>query len=174
MANWFTAGNDPATELGLILDGMLTKPTWSKSISTKEGPGDALRHALASAYYTQKYNAPIANLGGWLNELANPDRGLPSYNPLATEQDDFNNAFGREVGMLTTSPEEALMIILDQMSKATNQNTFYSKNKLDASAPLVWDRESYQNSPESTLKAINEMQDMLGEGLFKDIFKGYR
>jgi len=160
---------NPAWQISDELEGMLTG-------RMEDGPGDALRHALASAVLTQKYGRSLAWLGGNLNEWASSGRGTPQFNQLSVDQDDYNNLYGRNIGSETETPEEAFLRILDDMERSTNQETFYrgkTRNDMDTSVPVIWNRSLYNESPEQTLKAIQEMRNRYNQGMFTNIFSQY-
>lgn len=75
------------------------------------GRADAMRHMLASALYTQKYNPYVAGGLGWLNEIF-------SLDPMEERvMDVHNNAIGRELGEKYTDRELLLRAINNSITQ---------------------------------------------------------
>jgi len=161
--NWF--GNEVGTQMGGMLAG-----------DTVEGPGDAMRHAMTAALYTQKYGPWLTGLFGDINEWMNVGMG---GNNLANEADQINNALGIEIGQAATTPEEAAMMVLDQARRSIGQESYWGWNpsesdRLDTSVPMSWNRQHYGESPSDIKKQIDALQRKLDEGMFRQQFDYFR
>ena len=178
------ADQDPFWILGEILDSQLTNALGESFLDGSDGPGDALRHAMANAYYMRKYGEIPTRSAAYINEVMGGGMfgSSPNENPIGREMDFHNNDTGREVGMMTTSPEEALMVFLDMMDRSANQRSKFpyglpwpgQTNQIDTSVPLVWNRQHYTEKPDEVRTKIQDMQDMLDEGTLKYILDEYR
>jgi hypothetical protein len=159
--NWFNE-NEVSSKLGGMLAG-----------ANNEGPGDAFRHALASALYTQKYGPFVAAILGNLNEAF-------AFNDskYATEADLYNNELGREIGQVATTPEEATMMLIDMMNKSIDQESYWGgaaeESMLDPDALVKWNRQLYKESPSHVRRQLGAMQELLDQGMFRQDFDYFR
>ena len=140
------------------------------------GPGDALRHAYASALATQQHGEGIASLGGAFNELTESNFGLKplfltgrdqEVYDLSTQGDDKVNALGRRIGSETSTREEALARILDEMEASTGQDSYWAGdnltpvkggNRMDSGVSVPWNRQHYGESPADIRAKIQHMR----------------
>lgn len=150
----------------------------------REGPGDALRHAYASARATQEYGPERAKRWGeWYEDYGPGSFGYPwendqeaSVRKLNREADLRANAVGRQVGQTATTREEALKGILGLMHKSTGQDSFWqeqdpSQNRQDTTVPLSWNRQHYAEDPQQTRTGIEQLQQDI-PGVIKKITVG--
>jgi len=160
-SNWFNE-NEVSSKLGGMLAG-----------ASNEGPGDAFRHALASALYTQKYGPFLAAVAGNLNEAF-------AFNDskYATEADLYNNELGREIGQAATTPEEATMMLLDMMNRSLYQDSYWGgaaeNPRLDPDALVKWNRQRFKGTPERVRQQLGVMQELLDQGMFTKDFDYFR